>query len=81
MILGSGLLFLGLSLGSCMESMPHPERPRPPRPPRPGPMCTMEYAPVCAMKGRDRKTFGNACQARAQGYRIIANGECVSGRP
>lgn len=53
------------------------------RPPiRPGPsqpqMCPMIYAPVCATRGSSRKTFGNSCQARAEGYRVIANGQCSS---
>lgn len=53
------------------------------RPPvRPGPsqpqMCPMIYAPVCGERGSSRKTFGNACQARADGYRIVGNGQCSS---
>ncbi len=53
------------------------------RPPvRPGPsqpqMCPMIYAPVCGERGSSRKTFGNACQARADGYRIVGNGQCTS---
>lgn len=44
-------------------------------------MCTMEYDPVCARRGDDRRTFGNACQARAEGYRIIGRGECRPERP
>ena len=39
-------------------------------------VCTMEYNPVCAQRGRDRKTFGNACSANAEGYRIVSPGEC-----
>ena len=38
--------------------------------------CTMEYNPVCAQRGRDRRTFGNACSADAEGYRIVSPGEC-----
>jgi len=38
--------------------------------------CTMEYRPVCAQRGRDRKTFGNACSADAEGYRVVSPGEC-----
>ena len=45
--------------------------------PRPRPQaCTMEYNPVCAQRGRDRRTFGNACSADAEGYRIVSPGEC-----
>lgn len=47
--------------------------PRPDRPPR---ACTREYAPVCARRGRDVRTFGNACEARAADYRIVGPGRC-----
>lgn len=50
-------------------------RPPPPRPDRPA-MCTREYAPVCGQRGNDSRTFGNACMARADGYRIVGQGEC-----
>lgn len=39
-------------------------------------MCTMEYNPVCAQRGRDLKTFGNSCSADAAGYRVVRPGEC-----
>ena len=53
-------------------------RPQSGRPPIGGGQqaCTMEYRPVCAARGGDRRTFGNACQANAQGYRIIRPGQC-----
>jgi hypothetical protein len=38
--------------------------------------CTQQYDPVCGQDGRDVRTFGNACEARAEGYRIIHGGEC-----
>ena len=38
--------------------------------------CTREYAPVCARRGRDVRTFGNACEARAADYRIVGPGRC-----
>ena len=46
------------------------------RPGRGQRVCTMEYNPVCAQRGRDRRTFGNACSADAEGYRIVSPGEC-----
>lgn len=46
---------------------PGPDRPR---------VCTREYAPVCARRGRDVRTFGNACEARAADYRVIGSGRC-----
>lgn len=39
-------------------------------------VCTMEYNPVCGQRGRDRKTFGNACSADVAGYRVVSPGEC-----
>lgn len=38
--------------------------------------CTREYRPVCARRGRDFRTFGNACEAEAAGWRITDRGEC-----
>lgn len=59
-----------------------PPRPRPPYP-GPGPIsgpgdrfCTQQYAPVCARRGRDVRTFGNACEAETSGYRVIDRGRC-----
>ncbi len=66
-------------LGGCMETMPRPERPRPPRPEKPM-ACTQQYAPVCAARGSRRKTFSNACMARAERYTVIAEGVCAGGR-
>lgn len=40
------------------------------------PMCTQEYAPVCARLGREDKTFGNACEAKAAGYVVRYQGRC-----
>lgn len=55
--------------GECRRG----NRPGPDRPPR---ACTREYAPVCARRGRDVRTFGNACEARAADYRILGAGRC-----
>jgi hypothetical protein len=38
--------------------------------------CTREYDPVCAVGRRGEKTFGNACEAQAAGYRIVHGGRC-----
>lgn len=38
--------------------------------------CTREYDPVCAIGRRGEKTFGNACEAQAAGYRIVHGGRC-----
>nr|WP_246637960.1 Kazal-type serine protease inhibitor domain-containing protein [Nitratireductor kimnyeongensis] len=70
-------------LASCTVVVEEgPDRPRPPRPDRPQ-MCTMEYKPVCAKRGGQQRTFGNACSARAQGYRVVQPGTCSaqSNRP
>ena len=75
--LSAACLSAALLLARCMETMPRPERPRPPRPGPDRPIaCTQEYAPVCAAKGWSRKTFGNACTARAERYKVISNGPC-----
>ncbi|PWK63919.1 Kazal-type serine protease inhibitor domain-containing protein [Aminobacter sp. AP02] len=71
---------LSVMLASCVvvEEGPGP-RPLPPRP-GPGPQfCTREYDPVCASRGSERQTFGNACMAEAAGFRIIRGGECRGG--
>lgn len=71
------LLFAAFTLLSCTVSVDEPQRP-----PRPGPQpdfCTRQYDPVCAERRGDRQTFGNACLAEAEGYRIIRGGECRSG--
>lgn len=48
-------------------------------PPRPGPqpqICTREFAPVCAARNGERRTFSNECLAETSGFRIIADGGC-----
>lgn len=71
-------LFATLVLSSCTVVVDEPR----PLPPRPGPvMCTQQYDPVCARRGGDQRTFGNACEARASGYRITRPGECRRGPP
>lgn len=55
---------------SVEDSGPH--HPRPERPQ----ICTREYAPVCGVRNSERQTFGNACEARSKGYRIIGSGKC-----
>jgi hypothetical protein len=57
------------------------ERPLPPRPDRPPQFCTQQYDPVCARRGGDRRTFGNACEAERAGYFITYPGECRGDGP
>ncbi len=61
---------------------PNPESVEPEQPPR---FCTMQYDPVCAEKPvvcvrapcpADRKTFGNSCMARQDGYTVLYKGVC-----
>ena len=66
------LMVMGL-LSACTVVVDEP-RPRPPiRPPQ---MCTMEFAPVCGERGNRLRTFPNACNARADGFRVLHRGEC-----
>lgn len=63
-------------------------RPRPPRPPyvKPGRpsnpgnpsniACTREFNPVCAVKGRHKRSFPNACEAGRAGFHPISTGQC-----
>lgn len=64
----------GAVLAGCtnMEAMPKPESSAKPV------ACTMEYAPVCASKGNERRTFSNACMARADDYVVVSQGACDS---
>jgi hypothetical protein len=58
--------------GECRRDVPGPivEEPQ---------ICTQEYDPVCAERRGNRRTFGNACTADAEGYRVIGRGECRRG--
>ena len=57
--------------GQCRRADPGPggggDEPR---------FCTREYRPVCGANGRQIRTFGNACEADAAGYRIIRQRPC-----
>ncbi len=68
------VLMLPVLAACTVDVAPSPTYPRP-RPPGP-PMCSMEYAPVCGERGDQRRTFGNACQARANGFFVVNRGEC-----
>ncbi|HLZ03127.1 MAG TPA: hypothetical protein VKR55_13395 [Bradyrhizobium sp.] len=48
--------------------------------PRRPAVCTEQYAPVYGRIGNARRTFSNACFARAAGAEVIAPGPC-SGVP
>jgi hypothetical protein len=54
------------------------QQPRPLPPPGQG-FCTREYAPVCARRGQNFRTFSNSCVAEEAGYRIVSAGECRGG--
>ncbi|HWD14008.1 Kazal-type serine protease inhibitor [Pseudochrobactrum sp. sp1633] len=63
-------------LSACSVSVDEGRPIRPPVRPNSPQMCTMEYAPVCGVRNGKTRTLANSCQARAEGYRIIGNGEC-----
>ncbi|MBU4527923.1 MAG: hypothetical protein KUA43_12965 [Hoeflea sp.] len=46
---------------------------------RPGPVCPMNYDPVCAERRGQERTFPNACQARAEDWRVVSSGQCRAG--
>ena len=78
--ISAAMVVIASFLAACVV-VEEPTRPWPPSSGEPQ-MCTREYAPVCGQRGNDRQTFGNACLARADGYRIVSQGECRrGGRP
>lgn len=76
----AGLALAAIVLAACVVVEENP-RPWPPSSGGEPSMCTREYDPVCGQRGGDRQTFSNACLARADGYRIVAQGECRRERP
>lgn len=48
----------------------------PPPPPRGPVACTMDYRPVCGQRGDRQRTFANSCLAQADGFRVVAQGQC-----
>jgi hypothetical protein len=38
--------------------------------------CPSVYRPVCASKGRETKSFGNACLAEREGFSVVGPGKC-----
>jgi hypothetical protein len=54
--------------GQCGEAAPKPT---------PTPIfCTENYDPVCGSKEGAAKTYSNACFAKADGAKVVADGEC-----
>ena len=41
-------------------------------------ICTKEYKPVCAKNGQRIETFPNQCEADVAGYRVVADGPCMT---
>ncbi|RVJ32809.1 Kazal-type serine protease inhibitor domain-containing protein, partial [Sinorhizobium medicae] len=77
LIMKSAALFVLAAgfLSACTVVVDERPGPGPIGPPGPQ-MCTMEFAPVCGERGNRTRTFPNACQARADGFRIVHRGEC-----
>lgn len=76
--IAAGLAIAGGVLTACVvvEEGPGMRPPPPLGPPDRGEICTREYAPVCGERRGERQTFGNACIAQAEGFRIRHPGEC-----
>lgn len=45
-------------------------------PPPPPVICTLEYKPVCAVKGGLNFTYSNACFAVKDGAKVVSQGAC-----
>lgn len=69
------LACMAVLVGGVAQADPYARSPQGPGPAQPQ-TCPMIYAPVCAQRGGLRKTFGNACQAQADNYRVISRGQC-----
>lgn len=63
-------------LSACSVAVDEGRPKHPPVRPNQPQMCTIEYAPVCGVRNNRQRSFGNSCQARAEGYRIVNNGQC-----
>lgn len=71
----TALAAFGVVLSACTVEVDAPPPGSPPT------VCPRIYAPVCAAGFGERRTFPNACEARADGYRVIRDGECRRDRP
>ncbi|MBI3705635.1 MAG: hypothetical protein HY244_17715 [Rhizobiales bacterium] len=49
-------------------------------PPPPPAFCTMEYKPVCAVKGGMKFTYSNACFAAKDGAKVVSQGPCKAAK-
>src|SRR6185295_12323511 len=73
-----GLLGTATACTVAVEQRPAPGRPQ---------ACTFEYAPVCARRGSQQRSFTNACLARSSGFQVVHRGQCraavgpISSRP
>lgn len=74
------LAIAGVLVGSCTVDVDGPARPLPPRADH-AQFCPEQYAPVCAARGEQRRTFSNLCLASREGYRVQHFGECQASRP
>jgi len=43
-------------------------------------VCIEVYLPVCGKKGNVTKTYSNACFAKADGAKVVAQGPCHPGK-
>jgi hypothetical protein len=71
LIAAATLAFGGGGPGTAAEKKPAAE-----------PVFCMEvYQPVCGIKGTVTKTYSNACFAKADGAKVVSQGECPAQKP
>ena len=58
---------VAMTVSACVVEEAPPARPQ---------FCPQIYAPVCAKRGGQVRTFDNECMARGNGYQVIRSGEC-----
>ncbi|TCD15317.1 Kazal-type serine protease inhibitor family protein [Oricola cellulosilytica] len=67
----AALTAAAMGLAACVVE----DGPPPAAPERPV-VCAQIYAPVCARRDAEVRTFSNECMARGNGFTVVSQGEC-----